>query len=131
LTPTFLDLAGIQPPGTSYRGREVASIRGRSMATYLRGDAATVHPTDQSTGWELFGHRGIRQGDWKAVSILPPHGPGRWQLYNLATDLGETNDLAAANPDKLRELLQLWEAYVEQTGVLLAPSLQGKVLKRK
>jgi arylsulfatase len=121
LAPTFLELAGIQHPGTSYEGHEVAKIRGRSMATYLRGDAATVHPTDQSTGWELFGHRGIRQGDWKAVFILPPQGPGRWQLYNLANDLGETNDLAAVNPDKLSELLRLWEAYVEQTGVLLVP----------
>jgi arylsulfatase len=121
LAPTFLELAGIQHPGTSYEGLEVAKIRGRSMAAYLRGDAATVHPTDQSTGWELFGHRGIRQGDWKAVFILPPQGPGRWQLYNLANDLGETNDLAAVNPDKLSELLRLWEAYVEQTGVLLVP----------
>jgi arylsulfatase len=121
LTPTFLELAGIQHPGTSYEGHEVTRIRGRSMAAYLRGDAATVHPTDQSTGWELFGHRGIRQGDWKAVFILPPHGPGRWQLYNLANDLGETNDLATTNPDKLSDLLRLWEAYVEQTGVLLVP----------
>jgi arylsulfatase len=121
LTPTFLDLAGVQHPGTSYEGRKIASVRGRSMAAYLHGDAATVHSTDQATGWELFGHRGIRQGDWKAVFILPPYGPGRWQLYNLANDLGETNDLAAAHPDKLSELLRLWEAYVGQTGVLLVP----------
>jgi len=121
LTPTLLELAGVQHPGTNYEGREIAGMRGCSMAEYLRGDATTVHPTDQSTGWELFGHRGIRQGDWKAVFILPPQGPGRWQLYNLANDLGETNDLAASNPDKLSELLRLWEAYVEQTGVLLVP----------
>jgi arylsulfatase A-like enzyme len=121
LTPTFLELAGIQHPGTRYEGREIANIRGRSMAAYLRGDTDTVHPTDQSTGWELFGHRGIRQGNWKAVFILPPQGPGRWQLYNLADDLGETNDLAAAHPDTLSELLRRWEAYVEETRVLLVP----------
>jgi arylsulfatase len=127
LTPTFLDLAGVQHPGTNYEGRKIASVRGRSMAAYLRGDAVTVHSSDQSTGWELFGHRGIRQGDWKAVFILPPQGPGRWQLYNLAKDAGETNDLATTNPDKLSELLRLWDAYVEQTGVLLVPPTKREV----
>lgn len=63
LTPTFLDLARVQHPGTNYQGRPVVESRGRSMATYLRGDAVAVHSTDQSTGWELFGHRGIRQGN--------------------------------------------------------------------
>lgn len=121
LTPTFLDIAGVQHPGTSYQGHSVVESRGRSLAAYLRGEAAAVHSTDQPTGWELFGHRGIRQGDWKAIFLLPPHGPGRWQLYNLSSDLGETNDLADIYPDKLKDLLRLWDSYAEQTGVLLEP----------
>lgn len=121
LTPTFLELAGTQHPGTSYNGRTVAQLRGRALTALLRGETTTVHPPEYATGWELFGHRAIRQGEWKAVFLLPPYGPGRWQLYNLTYDMGETKDLALTNPHKLSSLLSLWEEYVVQTGVLLEP----------
>ncbi len=96
-------------------------MRGRSLVPYLSGDRAAVHDTETGTGWELFGRRAIRQGDWKALHLPAPYGPRAWQLYNLATDPGEIEDLAAAEPDKLAELLALWDRYVEENGVLLEP----------
>jgi arylsulfatase len=69
----------------------------------------------------LFGRRAIRQGDWKAVYLPAPHGPGDWQLYDLSVDPGEIDDLAALRPEKLAELLALWDRYVEETGVILDP----------
>jgi arylsulfatase len=122
LLPTFLDLAGTLHPGDNYAGRKIEKVRGRSMAAYLQGDADAVHPPNQATGWELFGRRGVRQDNWKAVFIPPPEGPGAWQLYDLENDPGEVTDLAETHPAKLAELLRLWEAYVEQTGVLLKPA---------
>jgi arylsulfatase A-like enzyme len=116
-----LDLAGAAHPGTAYRGREVAPMRGRSLVEYLSGAAEVVHDADISTGWELFGRRAIRQGDWKALHLPAPYGPGAWQLYDLSADPGETDDLAASNPDKLAELLGLWDRYVEENGVILDP----------
>ena len=121
ILPTVLDLAGAQHPGDNYRGREIEKVRGRSMAAYLRGEVDAVHRQNQATGWELFGRRGIRQGDWKAVFIPPPEGPGTWQLYDMANDPGEVSDLANTHTAKLAELLKLWDEYVEQTGVLLNP----------
>jgi arylsulfatase len=121
IVPTLLDFAGMEPPINRYQGRQVQKMRGRSMVAYLRAEAKEVHPKDHATGWELFGRRGIRQGDWKAVFIPPPEGPGAWQLYDVASDPGETADLSEAQPERLAELLRLWEAYVEQTGVLLKP----------
>jgi arylsulfatase len=121
IAPTVLELAGATHPGTSYRGREVAPMRGSSLVDYLTGAAETVHDADTPTGWELFGRRAIRQGDWKALYLPAPYGPGSWQLYDLAADLGEIDDLAAARPDKLAELLALWDRYVEETGVILDP----------
>ena len=50
-----------------------------------------------------------------------PYGPGAWQLYDLSVDPGEIDDLAASRPDKLAELLVLWDRYVEDTGVILDP----------
>jgi arylsulfatase A-like enzyme len=121
IAPTVLELAGVAHPGTEYRGREVAPIRGRSLLPYLSGDAESVHDEATATGWELFGRRAIRQGDWKAIHLPEPYGPGAWQLYDLSADPGEIDDLAASHPDKLAELLVLWDRYVEDTGVLLDP----------
>ena len=121
ITPTVLELAGIAHPGTEYRGREVAPMRGRSLLPYLSGDTDTVHDDVAATGWELFGRRAIRQGDWKALYLPAPYGPGRWQLYDLSADRGEIDDLAASRPDKLAELLALWDRYVADNGVILDP----------
>ncbi|WIM85961.1 arylsulfatase [Candidatus Mycobacterium wuenschmannii] len=121
IAPTFLELAGVTHPGTEYRGREIAPMRGRSLLPYLSGESEAVHDDTTGTGWELFGRRAIRQGDWKAVHLPEPYGPGDWQLYDLSADRGEINDLAATHPDKLAELLQQWDRYVEDTGVVLDP----------
>ncbi|WP_322048825.1 arylsulfatase [Paraburkholderia sp. J67] len=117
VVPTVLDLAGVEHPGTQWRGREIAAVKGHSMLPYLRGEADAVHDATHVTGWELFGRRAVRQGDWKAVFIPAPAGPGVWQLYDLARDPGETQDLAQAEPVKLEALLAHWETYVEENGV--------------
>jgi arylsulfatase A-like enzyme len=121
IAPTVLELAGVTHPGTEYQGREVAPMRGASLVPYLSGGAEAVHDAVTGTGWELFGRRAIRRGDWKALYLHQPYGPGAWQLYDLSTDPGEIDDLAAARPDKLAELLALWDRYVEDTGVILDP----------
>ena len=121
IAPTLLQLAGVAHPGRSYRGREVEPMRGRSLVPYLSGDSEAVHEADTGTGWELFGRRAIRQGNWKALYLPEPYGPGTWQLYDLSGDPGEIDDLAASRPDKLAELLALWDRYVEETGVILEP----------
>jgi hypothetical protein len=67
----------------------------------------------------------VRKGDWKIVSIPKPKGPERWQLYNLAKDPGEVNDLAEQEPKRLQELVKCWDQYVLETGVIpLAPELR-------
>jgi arylsulfatase len=131
IAPTVLELAGAAHPSTAhpgtvhsgnmYRGREVEPMRGRSLVAYLSGDSDSVHDAQTGTGWELFGRRAIRRGDWKALYLPAPYGPGAWQLYDLSRDPGEIDDLAASRPDKLTELLALWDRYVEETGVVLEP----------
>ncbi|MBW0011818.1 arylsulfatase [Mycobacterium sp.] len=121
IAPTVLDLAGVVHPGTAYAGRQVEPIRGRSLVPYLARDCAAVHDADTGTGWELFGRRAIRQGDWKALYLPAPYGPGSWQLYDLSRDPGEIDDLSGAHPERLVELVALWDRYVEETGVILEP----------
>lgn len=117
--PTLLDLAGATHPAPDYKGRKVVPPMGRSLLPWIEGRAESVHLADAVTGWEFFGRRGIRKGDWKAIWIPAPEGTGEWQLYDVAKDPGETEDLAAALPARLAEMLTLWDEYVEKTGVVL------------
>ncbi|WP_028449462.1 arylsulfatase [Chitinibacter tainanensis] len=118
ITPTLLSLAGVNHPHPVFHGRDVLPLRGRSLQAYLQGEQDHIHPHNQVTGWELFGRKAIRRGDWKAVFIPEPHGPSRWQLYDLSTDKAELYDLAEARPDILNQLLTDWRDYVAETGVL-------------
>lgn len=118
IAPTFLELAGVAHPGTRYQDRPVADIRGRSLAPWLHAKADHIHPPGTSTGWELFGRRAIRRDHWKALYVPDAQGRSRWQLYDLALDPGEIDDLAQAYPAKLAELLALWDRYVAETGVV-------------
>ncbi len=121
--PTVLELAGVTHPaetGGAYKGRTVFPMQGRSMKAMLMGDVATVHGEDPVMGWELFGRRAIRKGPWKLTWTTAPYGPDDWELFNLAEDPGEVNNLSEAYPDRKQELLELWEAYVEENGVIVS-----------
>lgn len=121
--PTLLELAGASHPaetGGIYKGRTVLPMQGRSMGPMLRGEAASVHGDEPVMGWELFGRRAIRKGDWKLVWTTAPYGPSDWELFHLADDPGETRDLSAAHPERKQALLELWEAYVTKNGVVIS-----------
>ncbi len=118
LTPTFLQLAGITAP-TVRQGKPLLPIEGRSLVPLLTGQAEQVHPPGTEFGFELFGMRALRKGDWKISNINQPFGTSTWQLFNLADDPGETRNLAQANPDELQQLIAAWDRYGERTGVVL------------
>ncbi|KAI0536396.1 alkaline-phosphatase-like protein [Xylaria digitata] len=124
LAPTILDMAGVTHPAPTYQGREIVPMRGKSMVPYLSKQTETIHEKDFINGWETCGRAACRRGDWKIVFIPKPKGPERWQLYNLAKDPGEVHDLAEQEPEKLKELIKLWDIYVLETGVIpLSPDL--------
>ena len=125
--PTILELAEIKHPDT-FNGNEILPFRGSSMLSLLKGDTEFLHDENYTMGWELFGRRAIRQGDWKIVyepSGIPwePSDPditkNQWRLYNLATDPGEQIDLSVQEPEKLNDLIWQWENYVRETGIIV------------
>lgn len=132
ILPTLLDLAEISHPGKSFHGRDVVLPRGKSWVPYLSNpeDEAVIHEEGSNTmGWELFGRRAIRKGNWKAVYIPAPMGPDKWELFNLETDLGETTDLAKVMPGILEELLTLYTEYTEEAGLYDPGSLVAGPMK--
>ena len=94
LMPTFLGLAGTEHPGTQFNGKTIEAIRGESMLNMLSGNSDAVHDENYVMGWELFGRRAIRQGEWKLRWIEQPNGSGEWELFNLAEDPTEQSNLA-------------------------------------
>lgn len=118
ILPTMLELAGVAHPAPVFRGREVVPMRGRSWVPYLSTAADTVHPEDQDAiGWELFGRRAIRRGKYKAVFIPAPQGSDEWELFDVAEDPGENDNLAEELPGVLQGLLEDWSTYVQDTGM--------------
>ena len=60
--------------------------------------------------WRYNKSQALRLGDWKIVRQQGPREPDKpWQLFNLTQDIRESNDLAPADPAKLKELATLWE----------------------
>jgi arylsulfatase len=116
IMPTFLELAGIEVPSSPYKGRQIFEIQGVSMLPGLNGNALK----NRVVGWELYGRSAVRMGDWKIRLLEEPYGPGEWQLFNLAEDPTETNDLASKEPEKLKQLLAEWDKYVKRNGVIAA-----------
>jgi arylsulfatase len=69
----------------------------------------------------MFGHRGIWADGWKAVThhqAGQPFNDDEWELYHLDEDFSETHNLAQENPEKLRELIDLWWIEAGKQGVL-------------
>jgi arylsulfatase len=118
LMPTILDYAGIEH-GTTFRGHEVEPMRGRSMASLLDGSADAVYADDEFVGGEMQNGKWMRQGNFKAVTVSPPYGDGVWRLFDVVSDPGETQDLAAQEAEKLEELQAAWEQYAQDVGVIL------------
>lgn len=117
--PTFLALAGTTHPGTQYRGQEIEPIAGVSMLPMLTGQAIEIHNPDEVFGWELFGHRSVRNGDWKIVwDQAAPPAQRSWKLYNLANDPMEQTDLGPGMPEKLAEMIAHWDVYAGANGVI-------------
>jgi len=118
IMPTLLEIAGASYPKTK-DGQELPALMGKSWGPVLAGQAESPRSEHDYLGWESFGNRAVRHGDWKIRWEYKPFGKGDWELFNLAADPAERKDLAAERPDKVRELVTLWDDYVRKNNVIL------------
>ena len=103
--PTCLELSGASYPD-SINGQKAVMLVGESLMPLLTGDAESIHDTMY---WEHQQGRAIRVGDWK-MSALPGKA---WELFNMAEDHTETNNLSAQYPEKVIELNQAWNRWAK------------------
>jgi arylsulfatase A-like enzyme len=89
----------------------------------MTGESGRGQP-HESLYWKLGEQMAIRKGDWKLVRYDPVADgrkgrPTETKLYNLADDIGEANDLAAKQPEKVKELQAAWDAWNKENAAPL------------
>ncbi len=138
IVPTILEATGVQAPAT-VNGIAQRPIEGVSMA-YTFDKANANAPSKRETQYfEMFANRAIYHNGWIAATTppappwelgtvkLPDINDYKWELYNLNEDFSEYNDLAAKNPDKLKELQALFLSEAAKYNVL---PLDNSILPR-
>jgi arylsulfatase A-like enzyme len=107
ITATCLDVAGVAYPA-QFAGRTVQPLAGRSLLPVLKGGQREGHA---SLCWATSGARAVRIGSMKLVSLKS----GPWELYDLATDRTELNDLASQQPQRVQTMAKVFEEW-QRTG---------------
>ena len=133
IVPTILEAAGLPEP-KSVNGTPQTPIQGTSMVySFADPKADSTHKTQY---FEIFGNRAIYNDGWLAGTIhraaweTKPRRPLEqdiWELYDTRTDFSLVNDLAAKNPDKLKEMQDLFMKEAEKNSVL---PLDDRTLER-
>ena len=98
---TLVELAGASYP------QKATPLVGRSLLGAFAGKVIDR----EALYWEHEGNRAVRQGNWKLVA----RHKGPWELYDIAKDRVEGTDLSASQPDKVRELAKLYQAYASRS----------------
>ena len=117
LFPTLLEIAGAKAPaGQTLDGESQVPLLRNPAASFKR-DAIFQHfPGYLGSGpgqWRTTPVGVVDSGDWKLMEFFED---GRLELYNLREDIGETRNLAAAMPDKTRELREKMLAWRKEIG---------------
>ena len=125
IAPTILEIVGVPFP-FQFNGVAQKPIEGVSMAyTFDNADADDRRTTQY---FEMLGSQGIYHDGWMASAIrgvpwLSEPGPGDllnmpWELYHVAEDFSQADDLAAKEPEKLDEMIKLFFAEASEYDVL-------------
>ena len=134
IVPTILDVAGVKFP-TVLNGVVQKPLEGVSLTyTFNDAKAPTRHPTQY---FEIMGNRGLYHDGWMASTtplrlpwqtygFSPSPDDFKWELYNINEDFSQSNDLAAKNPAKLKELQALFDKEARKYNVYPLDSSAGE-----
>jgi arylsulfatase len=142
VAPTVLEAAGLPQPKT-VNGIVQRPMDGVSMLYSVKAPEAPGRRTTQY--FEMFGNRGIYHEGWVACTRhsipwllgtkLPALSENVWELYHVEQDFSQANNLAAKNPEKLKELQEVFTREAIRNHVLpiddrrserMIPSVAGR-----
>jgi arylsulfatase len=121
IVPTILEACRLEMP-KQYRGVQQYPLNGISMHYTFDDDNAPTRKRRQY--YAMLGTRGIWQDGWKAAAMHAPiSGVGhfdqdQWELYHVDVDRSESKNLAAEQPEKLKELIAAWCEEADRNFVL-------------
>jgi len=125
VAPTVLEAAGLPEP-TRVNGVEQRPMDGVSMLYTL--DDAKAADRRVTQYFEMFGNRAIYHDGWVAAARhsipwlagakLPDLKDDVWELYHVSEDFSQADDLAEQNPEKLKELQELFMTEAVRNHVL-------------
>jgi arylsulfatase A-like enzyme len=104
---TAVDLSGGKFP-SERDGRKVQPMEGRSLVPAFAGKPVQR----EALFWEHEGNRALRIKDWKLVA---KGADGPWELYDMKSDRTEMKNLASAHPDRVKEMVSIWNRWAERT----------------
>ena len=107
---TSLELAQIDYPET-FNDHTLKPLDGRSLVPIIFKD----QKIRDTLFWEHQGNKAVRVGDMKLVSIFEKN---TWELYDMANDRTETNDLAEAYPEKVKDLELIYNKWAANSNVI-------------
>ena len=106
---TCVDLGGATYPAT-HNDKPIQPMEGVSLRPALE-DKPLARP--DALYWEHEGNRAVRKGKWKLVAL----NRGPWELYDMAADRTELHDLAEKDPDRVKEMAALYDAWAARANV--------------
>jgi len=138
VVPTILEVVGIAAP-VIINGIPQKPMDGTSLLYSFANAAAPERHRTQY--FEVFGNRSIYHNGWMASTFrgrvpwnivpqaIPPFSEDTWELYDLSADFSQSHDLAAAYPDRLRALQDIFLTQAARNDVLpLHDSAPGQKL---
>ena len=114
--PTLLEMLGIKPqPNQIFDGISIVpALEGGQLK---RDSIYTYFPHQTAVPDWLPPSVSVHQGDWKLIRLFHGRESGehRYKLFNLRSDIGEQHDVAAEDPERVRELDRQIEAFLVKT----------------
>ena len=114
IAATILSAAGVPHLNERFAGRPILPMTGKNLLPLLADAEARIYEEDESLAANA-GNRALFKGDFKLHQSQPPLGDGQWRLYNIATDPGETNDLAELELNDFAPCWQIMSALPSRT----------------
>lgn len=121
IMPTLCEVAGAKYPQT-YKNRNIIQEQGISMLPFLTGTGAKIE--SRTLYWQHENHSAIREGSWKLITTND-RSKKTWELYYLADDRSETQDLFSEHPEIAERLEKKWYRWAEETHALPFPETRG------
>ncbi|OJJ45206.1 hypothetical protein ASPZODRAFT_143854 [Penicilliopsis zonata CBS 506.65] len=92
-------------PARTTRAERLPPLRGHDGADYI-------------TGFKIAVSGALQKVHYKLVFVPAPRGPQRWELFSVKQDPGEIQDLGKEEPERFASMMEPWEAYKREVGVV-------------